>query len=175
MTPTTMNPIQVVASLSLVRPLATSAADVLRAVAEQALEQGFVRDTFAEALLAREMEFPTGLPTPFPVAIPHTGPEHVLRPALAVVLLDPPVEFGEMGGADRTVAVRLAVVLMVTDSSSQVGLLSRLITALRRPDLPGAGLARAQSALPCPRDREFPERKGCGRGAPHARDRPRKV
>lgn len=135
MTPTTLNPIRVVASLSLVRPPATSAAGVLRAVAEQALEQGFVRDTFADALLAREKEFPTGLPTPLPVAIPHTDPEHVLRPALAAVLLDPPVEFGEMGGADRTVAVRLAVVLMVTDPSSQVGLLSRLITALRRPDL----------------------------------------
>lgn len=135
MTPTTLNPIRVVASLSLVRPPATSAVGVLRAVAEQALKQGFVRDTFADALLAREKEFPTGLPTPLPVAIPHTDPEHVLRPALAAVLLDPPVEFGEMGGADRTVAVRLAVVLMVTDPSSQVGLLSRLITALRRPDL----------------------------------------
>lgn len=135
MTPTTMKPIRVVASLSLMRPRALSAADVLRAVADQALEQGFVRDTFGDALLAREKEFPTGLPTPLPVAIPHTEPEHVLRPALAAVLLDPPVEFGEMGGADRTVAVRLAVVLMVTDPGSQVGLLSRLIMALRQPDL----------------------------------------
>lgn len=135
MTPTTMKPIRVVASLSLMRPRALSAADVLRAVADQALEQGFVRDTFGDALLAREKEFPTGLPTPLPVAIPHTDPEHVLRPALAAVLLDPPVEFGEMGGADRTVAVRLAVVLMVTDPGSQVGLLSRLIMALRQPDL----------------------------------------
>jgi PTS system galactitol-specific IIA component len=135
MTPTTMKPIRVEDSLSLVRPHAVSAADVLRAVAEQALEQGFVRETFADALLAREKQFPTGLPTPFPVAIPHTDADHVIRPGLAAVLLDPPVEFGEMGGAERTVAVRLAVVLMVTDPSSQVGLLSRLIMALRRPDL----------------------------------------
>lgn len=135
MTPTTVKPIRVVASLSLVRPPVISAADVLRAVADRALEQGFVRDTFGDALLAREKEFPTGLPTPLPVAIPHTSVEHVLRPALAAVLLNPPVEFGEMGGTDRTVAVRLAVVLMVTDPSSQVGLLSRLINALRRPDL----------------------------------------
>jgi PTS system galactitol-specific IIA component len=135
MTPATLDPIRVVASLSLVRPPATSADGILRAVAELALQQGFVRDTFADALLAREKEFPTGLPTPFPVAIPHTDTEHVLRPALAAVLLDPPVEFGEMGGADHTVAVRLAIVLMVTDPSSQVGLLSQLITALRRPDL----------------------------------------
>lgn len=135
MTTAPANPIQVVASLSLLRPPATTADEVLRAVAQQALEQGFVRDTFADALAAREHAYPTGLPTPVPVAIPHADPEHVLRPALAAVLLDPPVDFGEMGSTDRAVAVRLAVVLMVTDPSSQVGLLSQLITSLRRPDL----------------------------------------
>jgi PTS system galactitol-specific IIA component len=126
---------RVVAALSLVRPPLSSATEVLRAVAALALQHGFVRPTFGDALVAREATHPTGLPTPVPVAIPHTDVEHVVRPALAAVLLDPPVPFGEMGGSGAQVDVRLAVVLMVTDPSSQVGLLSRLITALRQPTL----------------------------------------
>lgn len=146
---------QVVAALSLVRPPVSTATDVLEAVAALALERGFVRPSFTQALVDRERDHPTGLPTPVPVAIPHADTEHVLRPALAAVLLDPPVPFGEMGGAGGDVAVRLAVVLMVTDPARQVGLLSRLITALRRPDLGEVladvedpdGLARAVTSL----------------------------
>jgi galactitol PTS system EIIA component len=131
---------RVVAALSLVRPPLSSATDVLRAVAALALEHGYVAPSFADALVAREASHPTGLPTHVPVAIPHTDVEHVVRPALAAVLLDPPVPFGEMGGLGGDVAVRLVVVLMVTDPAGQVGLLSRLITALRQPTL-GEALA----------------------------------
>lgn len=134
---------RVVAALSLVRPPVSTAQEVLETVAALALDRGFVRPTFAEALVDRERQHPTGLPTPTPVAIPHTDVEHVVRPALAAVLLDPPVPFGEMGGMGGDVAVRLVVVLMVTDPAGQVGLLSRLITALRAPDL-GAVLADVQ-------------------------------
>jgi galactitol PTS system EIIA component len=146
---------RVVAALSLVRPPLSSAAEVLQAVAALALEHGFVAPSFGDALVAREASHPTGLPTPVPVAIPHTDVEHVVRPALAAVLLDPPVPFGEMGGVGEDVDVRLVVVLMVTDPSRQVGLLSRLITALRQPTLADAladvedpsALARAVESL----------------------------
>jgi PTS system galactitol-specific IIA component len=127
--------LEVVAGLSLVRPQVTDAQGVLRLVAQHAQAAGYVRPSFAGALVDREVAYPTGLPTPVPVAIPHADPEHVLRPALAAVLLDPAVPFGEMGSTDRTVDVRLAVVLMVTDPAGQTALLGRLITALRRPDL----------------------------------------
>lgn len=124
-----------VASLSLVRPGLTTAGDVLRAVSGLAVEQGYVRASFLDAVVARERLFPTGLPTPLPVAIPHADAEHVVRPGLAAVTLDPPVDFGEMGGSGEVVAVRLVVVLLVDDPGAQAGLLSRLVAALRRPDL----------------------------------------
>lgn len=147
---------RVVAALSLVRPRVSSAEEVLRSVAALALEQGYVRESFPDAVVQREADHPTGLPTPVPVAIPHTDTEHVVRPALAAVLLDPPVPFGEMGGAGDDVDVRLVVVLMVTDPAGQVGLLSRLITVLRQPELeqsldgvddPETLAARVQSLL----------------------------
>ncbi len=131
----TAQAIAVVAELSLVRPPVADAQTLLRLVAERAAAAGYATPTFAQALLDREASYPTGLPTPVPVAIPHADCAHVLRPGLAAVLLDPAVPFGEMGSTDRAVDVRLVVVLLVTDPAAQTGLLASLITALRRPDL----------------------------------------
>lgn len=121
--------------LCVVRPPATRAVDVLRLLARVAMVHGYVRDTLEEALLARERQFPTGLPTPTPVAIPHTDPRHVRKPGLAVALLDPAVSFGEMGRPEANVPVRLVVLLLINDPSAQVKILSRIVAVLRHPDL----------------------------------------
>jgi PTS system galactitol-specific IIA component len=117
---------------------------LLRSMSAQLLDAGLVKDTFAEALLAREAVYPTGLPTAvMRVAIPHTDVEHVVAPAIAVARLASPVEFGEMGRSDGAVDVELVIVLAVADKSAQLGLLQALIgmfsdaelmTALRDAD-----------------------------------------
>lgn len=124
-----------VPQLCMVRPQAVDGPSLLRLMAGVAREHGWVTDGFAEALVGREREFPTGLPTPVPVAIPHADPVHVLRPGLAVALLDPPVAFGQMGSDEEVVDCRLAVMLLVTDPSEQVAVLNRLVTALQDPTL----------------------------------------
>lgn len=136
-----------VPSLCLVRPAVASATELLEALAAVALDAGYVRPSFAEALLQRERDHPTGLPTATPVAIPHVDAAHVLRPALAAATLDAPVTFREMGSADRTVEVALVVVLLVTDPGAQVATLGRLIAMFQQPDL-GA----AVDALTTPED-----------------------
>lgn len=131
---TTTSALPVVPALCLVRPAVASAEDLLRLLARRAQQEGHVTPTFEEALLARERAFPTGLPLPDPAALPHADPEHVLRPGLAVALLDPPVEFGEMGGQDRRVGCGLAVLLLVTTPQAQVEVLGRVLAALQQPD-----------------------------------------
>ena len=69
------------------------------------------------------------------MAIPHTDPHHVIRPALAGLVPTRPLTFGELGGQDRTVDAELVLMLLVTDPKEQVSLLARLITVLRAPDL----------------------------------------
>ncbi len=128
--------LQVAGELCLVRPDARSAQELLGQLGDRAVASGHVATTFPAAVVAREQRYPTGLPLPTPAAIPHTDPEHVLRPALAVALLDPPVTFGEMGSADRTVDCSLAVMLMVASPQDQVDVLGRVIGALQRPDWP---------------------------------------
>jgi PTS system galactitol-specific IIA component len=110
----------------------------LRRLAGLAVDQGFAAETFPDALLERERAYPTGLPLPMPVAIPHADAVHVRRPALAALAPPRRLTFGEMGSRDRTVEVGLVLMLLVDDPSQQVGLLSRLITALRQPGLEDA-------------------------------------
>ncbi|RJK97746.1 PTS sugar transporter subunit IIA [Vallicoccus soli] len=130
-----MSSTAVVPELSVVRPRTATAPELLALMARRAHAAGWVGDGFEAALLAREVAFPTGLPTPVPVALPHADPEHVRRPGLGAALLDPPVAFGEMGTTgERTVAVRLALVLLVDDPAQQVPLLARLVGVLQRPD-----------------------------------------
>lgn len=128
--------LDVVPALCHVRPSAGEAQSLLRLMAEQAVEQGYARPSFPDAVVAREKEFPTGLPTPVPVAIPHSDPEHVLRPGLAVAYLDPPVEFVEMASDGTTLPCRLAVMLLVTSPPEQVEVLNRVVGVFQDPTWP---------------------------------------
>lgn len=100
---------------------------VLTFLANKAEETGWVKSSFAEALLARERNYPTGLPTTIAVAIPHADVEHVNRAGLGIALLANPVPFMEMGGAGTAVSVQAVVLILVTDPHSQITMLTRLI------------------------------------------------
>ena len=63
---------------------------------------GYVKDTYTDSVLAREKLFPTGLPTqPVPIAIPHTGSEHVNRSMFCMIVFDNPVMFRQMGSEEE--------------------------------------------------------------------------
>jgi PTS system galactitol-specific IIA component len=125
-----------VPSLCFVRPAHEAGSEgALRLLATAAVEQGYARESFVEALVEREATFPTGLPLPLPVAIPHADARHILKPGMAALVPQAPLRFGEMGSKVRTVDVHFVLMLLVNDPSQQVTLLGRLIGALRRPDL----------------------------------------
>ena len=121
----------------LVRLAADSTEDALRALAARLVETGHARASFPDAVLAREAEFPTGLPTePIGVAIPHADVEHVVTTTVALATLARPVVFHQMGGEDHdTVAVSIIVMLAVAEPKAQVAYLSRVIGAIQDADL----------------------------------------
>ena len=96
--------------------------------------QGYVKETFIDAILEREKVFPTGLPTEdIQVALPHTDVEHCLKPGMAIGTLKKPVEFIEMGTLDRIVNVSMIFVLTITIPHDQVVWLARLATLFQKP------------------------------------------
>lgn len=129
------SPLRLEAELSFVHPEVGDAESALRLLAGTAVDHGYAQTSFVEAVLAREKEFPTGLPLPVPIAIPHSDASHVLRPGLAALVPPHPLTFSEMGSRDNAIEVELVLLLLVDDPAAQVSLLARLMKALRRPDL----------------------------------------
>ncbi|WP_316669168.1 PTS sugar transporter subunit IIA [uncultured Propionibacterium sp.] len=106
---------------------------------------GHVRGTFLQGLLVRESRFPTGLPINGGVAIPHTDPEHVLSSCISIATLARPVMFGQMGGEDETIPVRLVLMLALRGSDDHLAVLKKMMTSLQDGAFVGALLASASA------------------------------
>ena len=102
--------------------------EVISQLAEELLQAGKVKDTFRDAVLAREVEYPTGLPLgDYNIAMPHTFAAHVIEPTIAVAKLEEPVEFTEMGTTDTKLPVSLVMMMAVSDPREQVGMLKKIL------------------------------------------------
>lgn len=111
---------------------ATTRDEVLHQLGTAVIEAGLARKDYVDALLERESSFPTGLPISGGVAIPHTSAEFVMGDTIAVATLAEPVEFSEMGGdPDQRVEVSTVFMLVISDGSRQVPVLSKLIKKLQ--------------------------------------------
>lgn len=102
--------------------------DILSTMATNLEEKGLVKETFKDAVIAREKEYATGLPTlGVSVAIPHTDSIHVNKKTISVAVLKEPVEFGVMGDPDETTPVKLVFMLAMDKEDSQLSLLQNLM------------------------------------------------
>ncbi len=113
---------------------AESAVDAIMQLGALLQKGGFVKESFVPAVIKREQEFATGLPTAeVGVAIPHTDVEHVLKQAIAIGVLKNPVEFGEMGNPGSTVPVQIVCLLAVAKSEILVKILQSLVEVFQTP------------------------------------------
>ena len=114
--------------LALLDYEADSQEELLRALSRYVREQELVKDSFEEALIQREREYPTGLILERTnVAVPHTYPEHVLHPGMVVVRLKKPVAFVQMASDNEPVNVQYVFLLLIQDSEKQVFMLQSLM------------------------------------------------
>lgn len=105
-----------------------SKADLFKALSEDLVRGGFVKDTFCQAINERESIYPTGLKTGLiNLAIPHTDVIHVIKPFVYVVKLKRSLPFIQMGTTDETVEVDTVLVLGIKDPKGQIGLLSMIM------------------------------------------------
>lgn len=113
---------------------ASSREEVIESLGEQLFKNGYVQDTFINAVIERERNSPTGLPTqPVGVALPHIESEYVQRTGIAVGLLANPVEFFVMGTVDKTVAVSLVFLMAIQDPANQIHMLQGLAQLFHKP------------------------------------------
>jgi len=126
---------------------ATSNRDVIDLLAGRLAALGRVRPSFAGAVLAREASMPTGLPLggALNVAVPHTDPEHVVKPSLALATLARPVGFGSMDDPDEEIPVGVVMMLALDNKDAQIDMLREVAELIQRPGALAA-LAAATSA-----------------------------
>lgn len=99
-------------------------------------EEGYVKETYKQAVLDREEVFSTGLPLPtYCVAIPHTDAVHVKKPMVGVATLKNPVQFAEMGNPDELLDVSIVFMLAMEDGREQIKLLTRLMKVVQDQEL----------------------------------------
>lgn len=101
---------------------------ILTKMGQNLENKNLVKESFTDAIIAREGEFPTGLPTgKVSVAIPHTDVEHVNQKTISVGILSDPVHFGVMGDDSETTPVRVVFMLAMDKAHSQLSLLQKLM------------------------------------------------
>ena len=110
--------------------------DAINLMASRLRELGYVKEGYAQMVLDREKVFPTGLPgKSMCIAIPHTDPTLVVKPAIGVIVPKEPVEFRMMGEPDTKLQVSLIMPLVIKDSNKQIDLLRAMMHVIQDDDL----------------------------------------
>lgn len=102
--------------------------DAIRQVGKIFYDNGFVKDTYVEAVAAREKKFPTGLQLKgIAVAMPHTDSMHVNKPGICVARLEKPVVFAHMGDPDTLVQAELLFMMAIRNPDEQIDNLKKVL------------------------------------------------
>lgn len=90
--------------------------------------KGIVKESYIEAVKAREKVFSTGLGfEEMGIAIPHTDSEHVNTQAIAIGILKKPVHFCHMGMPEVPVEAEMMFMMAIEKPDSQVEFLSKMM------------------------------------------------
>lgn len=110
--------------------------EILKNIAEKMVEQGYVKESFTQAILDREKIYPTGLQSSsLGVAIPHTDSEHVNSQAISIATLKEPVTFIHMGSDDIEVTVKIIFMLAIKNPKDQLTLLQKFMDILQKEEV----------------------------------------
>ena len=98
-------------------------------MSEILVEKGYVKDTWLDAILTREKNYPTGLQFEhIAVALPHVDPENLIKPYIAVIKPKEPIVFEGMAGIGGDIPAELIVNLGLTGhAEGQVAVLQALM------------------------------------------------
>ena len=109
---------------------------VERRIAGILTEQGYAKDTYAQAIVDREANFPTALDmSGLNVAIPHCDVANVNKAAFCMAVLKRPVDWHKMDDPDDTCKVSVVVMLALTEAHAHLEMLQKVVALLQNQDL----------------------------------------
>lgn len=126
----------------------SSRSELFHHLADRLINEGFVKESYRNALFVREKDFPTGMALEHhAVAIPHCEAEHALKPTIYFIRPDKTVKF-ERPDEEGTVNAELIIALVVTDPQDQLVLLRTLFGKLQDNDFVENLLSVTETDLP---------------------------
>lgn len=106
----------------------SSQEEALKKLADEFFKKGLVKDTFFQAVVDREKDYPTGLSiNGIGVAIPHTDSIYIIKPQIGFMSLKEPVIFKDMGDDQHEIEVNTIFMLGVLKSEHQILMLQKLV------------------------------------------------
>lgn len=108
--------------------------ELLAYLADRLLEKGIVKEGFKEALIKRETDYPTGLPTEGAgTAIPHADPQYINENQVVIAVPAEPVPFKAMGSSDQEVEASVIFLLALREAHSHLEMLKELMELIQKP------------------------------------------
>lgn len=102
--------------------------DMILSVGNKLMKEGFVKDSYAQAVIEREKTYPTGLDTVcLPVGIPHTDRDHVLESVVTIIRPKKAILFKDMGTGKEDIYAEFIFLLAIKEGKEQVKVLSKLM------------------------------------------------
>jgi PTS system galactitol-specific IIA component len=95
---------------------------------------GIADEEFAGRCIQRENQYPTGLPTEIPVAIPHCDKSGTDRSGICFLHLSQPVAFGRADLIGGYVETDMIFALALAHDSQHVRILKALFSLFRNPE-----------------------------------------
>ncbi|QOT00565.1 PTS sugar transporter subunit IIA [Brevibacterium sp. JNUCC-42] len=105
---------------------------ILETMAKSLWSSGFVHESYVNAVKDREKLYPTGLElADVHVAIPHTDACHVKQQTIALGVVKQGTEFHCMADANRTILVKLIIMLAIEKSEAHLKMLEEIMTFIQ--------------------------------------------
>ncbi|WP_298590559.1 PTS sugar transporter subunit IIA [uncultured Megasphaera sp.] len=113
---------------------ADTAEEAIRICGKVLRQAGVVSDSFIEKCVKREKEFPTGLPTDIPTAIPHCKDDSITENCICFLKLAHPVTFRRMDDDTETIQTDMIFNLAICDPNEHIDVLTNMMAFLGDTD-----------------------------------------
>lgn len=123
-------------NLIVLRVDKSSRDEVLKELSDAAIQAGYAKPGYDQAIIERENKYPTGLHIPqLDVAIPHADAEWAIQPSLTIGILKNPVLFEPMGGEGGEIKAGLVFMLTIEEPKDHIDFLRAFSTVMGTPEI----------------------------------------
>lgn len=101
--------------------------EAIRLCGEALVSAGYVDEAFVDGCVAREKEYPTGIPGEVPVAIPHFQGDGIQENSICLLRLKKPITFYRMDADDEYIDTQYVFNLAIKGSDNHLEYLQKLM------------------------------------------------